>query len=155
MSEDDNWRTVEVPNEFRVDIPPGAQTRVEDGATFVIRLPTESTQILISRYDHGPEALSTGFLEGRVNYFLSEVVPQVTGGDAPASVARIMGPHNVDVAQGVAKDSEGRWWLVRAYDAGRCFFWLQWTGFQDPRSEEVLRVFESFIPAARWRPASV
>ena len=152
-----DWRLIVVEGEFSLAAPPDAEWRLDEGdSTFVLRMPSMPvTEILISRHGRPTAATTAGFLEGRVRRFLSEQATRASGSELGATVKEWRDANNIMVVQGVATDGEGDWWFVRGYDVGNDYFLLLWTGPAAPLESDVLRVFESFVPASRWLPKVV
>jgi hypothetical protein len=142
------WNAVDVPGEFSIHIPEAAQFYIDDEPhAFCVRLGkrASTTEIRISRHELARGRGSDDMLKETVREFLARTVPRVTGREhGCASVERCCTQENA--VQGVAAGRDGRWWLVRAYDVGDDFFWLQWCGPKRVMTRTVLRVFESFTP---------
>jgi hypothetical protein len=148
------WRAISVEGEFTVHAPPGARGTIEDdGATFALRLPTvPATEMLISRHGQTSESAANALVRDRVRRFLSEHASKASDSELGISLKEWRDENQLVVVQGVATDGDGDWWLVRAYDVGKHYFWLQWTGTEQPLKGDVLQIFESFVPSERWLP---
>jgi hypothetical protein len=142
------WNAIDVPNAFTIHLPKSALHYFDDDTTaFCVRLGTGKgvTEIRISQHPMPPRRAGQSPLEGVVREFLEGIVSRVTGKEHRAVVEQCSTQQTA--VQGFTTDGDGTWWLVRAYDAGDEFFWLQWCGPERVMVRPVLEIFESFTPA--------
>jgi hypothetical protein len=145
-----DWILAELPGHFAVEAPRGSNGYLdEDGATFVLRLPTSPpTEVLISRHAADGTAPMSDVLADTIRLFFDRCI----GGGAASLGASVQPAADAEpqhaVVQGVAPADGVGWWFIRAYELGwqRDYYWLQWCGPKDLLAPIVFRIGMSFAP---------